>query len=339
MREEPNQEIAELMTRFLLGQLSEEERSEVEQRFLSDEEYFAQLLIMEDSLVDDFVSGRLNQEDQKHAERLFRSSAAAKKELKFTENLVANLKQRREAKEAATRKKKTAVVTRELVGRKTSPWLQWQISLNLIGAGFKGLPAAFTAAAGLIVLLLAGASIYFIVHYQRQTRELLSQRAALELTEQKVREQLSEEMQNSSELRKQLNLEAEKRAQAEETLSQLRNPAPKSIISVVLLPAIFQRAGGSKTVTLNAESKRLQLLLEVPSESRYPSYNVVIKSFDGAQIWSRNSIPATQIKQNKLSLILTSSLFPYNDYRIELHGVTEDGASPLVADYAFKVRQ
>jgi hypothetical protein len=339
MREEPNQETAELMTRFLLGQLSDEERSDVEQRFLSDDEYFAQLLVMEDSLVDDFVFGRLNEEERKHADLLFRSSAAAKKELKFTEDLVANLKKRREAKDGGKRKEKAAVVTDEIIPPKTSPWLQSQSSLNLIVAGFKGLPTVFTATAGLIVLLLAGASIYFIIHYRRQTRELLAQRAALQSSEQKTRDRLNEEMQHSSELGKRLNLETEMRTQAEDALAQSRGSEPKSIISVVLVPAIFQRGGGSKTITLNVEQKRLQMLLEVPSDRRYPNYNVMIKTFDGPQIWSRNSIPATQIKQNKLSLTLSSSLFPYNDYRIELYGVPETGASQLVADYAFKVRK
>jgi hypothetical protein len=294
---------------------------------------------MEDSLVDDFVSGRLSEEDRKHAEHLFRSSSAAKKELKFTEDLVANLKQRREAKAAGSRKKKEVVVTDKIVPPKTSPWLQSQSSLSLIAAGFKGLPIGFTATASLIVLLLVGASIYFIVHYQRQTRELLAQRATLESSEQKARQRLNEEIQNSTELGKRLNVETQKRTEAEEALAQLRDPEPKSIISVVLLPTIFQRAGGSKSVTLKAESNRLQLLLEMPSENRYPSYNVVIKTFDGRQIWSRGSIPTTQIKQNKLSLTLKSSLFPYDDYRIELHGVPENGASQLVADYTFKVRK
>src|SRR5215213_5395782 len=131
MREESNQETAELMTRFLLGQLSDEERKTVEQRFLTDDEYFAQLLVMEDSLVDDYVFGRLNEEEQKQAELLFRSSAAAKKELKFTEDLVANLKKRREATVAGQRKKKATVVTDEIVAPKTSPRLESQSSLNL----------------------------------------------------------------------------------------------------------------------------------------------------------------------------------------------------------------
>ncbi len=80
------------MTRFLLGQLSDEERKVVEDRFLTDDEYFAQLLVMEDSLVDDYVLGRLTGDQLKNAELLFRSSAIGKREVKFTQNLVASLK-------------------------------------------------------------------------------------------------------------------------------------------------------------------------------------------------------------------------------------------------------
>lgn len=339
MRQEPNPETAELMTRFLLGQLSEEERKSVEERFLADDEYFEQLLVMEDSLIDDYVLGRLNAEEQKNAEHLFRSSVTARKEVKYTEDLVSGLRKAREARaDAGRRKKKQAVATGEIVAPKTSPWLQSQASLNLIAAGLRGLPKAFGAAAVLVVLLLAGLSIYLIYQYERQTRQLLAQQAALERSVQEARQKLNEEIQNSSELGQRLDRETEARTQAEEALAQARNRESRSIISVVLLPSIFQRSAGSKTVTLNAEASRLQLLLEVPSDPRFPSYNVTIKTFDGRTIWSRTSIPASQIKQNKLSFTLASSLFPYNDYRIELHGVPETGEPQLVADYAFKVR-
>ena len=340
MSEEPNPETAELMTRFLLGQLSDEERKTVEERFLADDEYFEQLLVMEDSLVNDYVLRRLNEEDRKNADLLFRSSAAARKDVEFTEDLIANLKKRREAKGAAGKQiKKPAVATDEIVAPDTSPWIRSQPSLNLIIAGLKGLPKGFTASAGLIVLILAGASIYLWYQYQRQTRELLAQQAALERSIQETRQKLDQEIQNSSELGKRLDRETEMRTQAEEALAQLRRGETRSIMSVVLLPTLFQRSGGSKVVKLDAEATHLQLLLEVPSERPYPSFNVMIKTFDGQPIWSRDSIPASQVKQNKLTVMLSSSLFPYNDYRIELHGVPETGESQLIADYAFKVRK
>lgn len=337
---EPSQETTELMTRFLLGQLSDEERKAVEERFLTDDEYFAQLLVMEDSLVDDYVLGRLNEDQLKNAELLFRSSAVGKREVRFTRSLVASLKEAREAKEqGAKQKKKTALVTNQIVPPKTSPWLPSQSSISLIASSLGGVPKVFSATLGLIVLLLAGTAIYFIYQYQRQNRELLAQHVELERNVQEVRDKLNQEMQNSAEINKRLGLETEKRTQAEEALAQSRNNGSSSITSVVLLPTLFQRSGGAKTVSLNAGTNRLQLLLEIPSDTSYPTYNLHIKTFEGQTIWSRDSIPASQIKQSKLSLILNSSLFPYNDYRIELHGLPDNGAAQLVADYAFKVRK
>ena len=339
MSVEPSQENADLMTRFLLDQLSEEERRAVEERFLTDDEYFAQLLVMEDSLIDDYVLGRLSGDERKNAELLFESSSAQKRKVKFTESLIDSLKNARAARTSTNLKQKRALVTDEIVAPKTSPWLKSQASLNLIARGFQGLPKVFSATAGLVVLLVVVASIYLIFEYRRQTRQLLAQQTALERSVLETRQKLDAEMRSSAELEKRLNSETEKRTQAEEALAQSRSPEPRLVASVVLLPTIFQRGAGSKTVTVPPGASRLQLLLDVASDPPYPKYNVGIKTFDGRNIWARDSVPASQIKQNKLSLTLSSSLFPYDDYRIELHGVSEDGTSQLVADYAFKVRK
>jgi len=340
MSGEPIQETEELINRFLSGQLSEEERNAVEEHFLADDDYFTQLLVMEDSLVDDYVLGRLTDEERKNADLLFRSSLVEKREVKFTEDLVASLRRARDTKEERQRrKKKRTLDDGEIVVPKTSPWLQSQVSLNLIARGLRGLPKAFSATAGLILLLLVAGSIYFVFQNRRQTKELLAQRAVLERNVQEVREKLSREIQDSSELGKRLDLENKMRTQAEEALALLRNREPRSIASVVLLPTIFERGGGSKIVSLNANATFLRLLLEVPSTTPYPTYNVLIKTFGGRQVWSRDSIPASQIKQNKLSFVLSASFFPYDDYRIELLGVSENGDSKVVADYAFKVRK
>lgn len=324
------------MTRFLLGQLSDDERKAVEERFLADDEYFAQLLAIEDSLVDDYVLGRLTADQLKNAELLFGSSAIGKREVTFTQDLVASLRKAREAKE---QKKKRAQVTNQIASPKTSPWLRSQVSVNLIARGFRSMPGVFSAALGLTLLLLVGASIFLFFQYQRRTRELLAQRVALERNVQETRAKLDQQMRTSAELSKQLDLESEMRTQAEEALAQFRNGGSRSITPIVLLPTTFQRSGGTKTVSFNPGSTRLQLLLEIPSDTTYPNYNVLIKTLDGPTFWSRDSISASQVKQRKLSLILSSSFFPDNDYRIELLGVPDNGAAQLVADYAFKVRK
>lgn len=340
MSAEPTQETEELITRFLSGQLSEAERSAIEERFLADEDYFAQFLVMEDSLVDDYVLGRLTDEERKNADLLFRSSLIERREVKFTEDLVGSLRRAREAKEQRQRgKKKTTVADGKIVVPKTSPWLQSQVSLNLIASGLRGLPKAFSAAAGLILLLIVGGSIYFLYQNWRQTKELLAQSAALQRNAQEANEKLRKEIEDSNELGKKLDLENKMRTEAEEALALLRNQESKSVLSVVLFPNNFERGGGAKIISLNSNATFLRLLLEVPPSQTFPTYKVLIKTFDGVEVWSRASIAGSQIKQNKISFVLSTSLFPYNDYRIELVGVSEGGNSQVIADYAFKVRK
>ena len=48
-----------MMVRYLLGLATDEERANVEERFFSESAYFDQLLALEDSLIDDFVTGRM----------------------------------------------------------------------------------------------------------------------------------------------------------------------------------------------------------------------------------------------------------------------------------------
>lgn len=49
----------QLLTRYLLGELPEEERAELEAEYFADPELFARLLATEDELIDAYVRGAL----------------------------------------------------------------------------------------------------------------------------------------------------------------------------------------------------------------------------------------------------------------------------------------
>jgi hypothetical protein len=50
----------ELMARYLLGELAEEERITIEERFFTDYDYFEELLSVEGTLLDDYLAGKLS---------------------------------------------------------------------------------------------------------------------------------------------------------------------------------------------------------------------------------------------------------------------------------------
>src|ERR1700755_1490119 len=58
---------------YLMGELSEEGREQVERRLLSEDDYFEELLIAEEELADDFVGERLDDAESAKFSRRFLS--------------------------------------------------------------------------------------------------------------------------------------------------------------------------------------------------------------------------------------------------------------------------
>jgi hypothetical protein len=60
----------DLMVRYLLGgALPEEEQQDIEQRYFDDEDFFEEMELVEQELIDNYLNGRLTQEDQKSFEK------------------------------------------------------------------------------------------------------------------------------------------------------------------------------------------------------------------------------------------------------------------------------
>jgi hypothetical protein len=160
----------------------------------------------------------------------------------------------------------------------------------------------------------------------------------LERSVQDAQQKLSEELSKASELGKQLNLEKEAREKAEDSLAQLQSRSLRPFTSILLEPTTLERGGSQKTIKLKTKGERVQIQLKLSPNQNYDTYSVVIMTFDGRPVWSRQSIPATQIKQSKLVFFILSSILKYDDYRIDLKARSENGELVHIADYAFKVR-
>jgi hypothetical protein len=74
---------SEKIREYLLGKLADEVRAEVELRLLDDKEFFDELLILEDELVDDYVAGRLRESDRTQFENHFLNAPERQARLRF----------------------------------------------------------------------------------------------------------------------------------------------------------------------------------------------------------------------------------------------------------------
>lgn len=77
----------ELIKKYLLGELAEDEQAEVEIRVLTDQGYFNELLLVEDEITDDFVSGILSGREQERTRDYFLAVPERRQKLKFIKAL------------------------------------------------------------------------------------------------------------------------------------------------------------------------------------------------------------------------------------------------------------
>src|SRR5215213_2891401 len=186
----------DLAIRFLLDELPEKERVEVEHRLLADYEFFETVLSAENALVDQYVQGLLDGDRLKRAKTLFESSSLQRGEVRFTKELIAAVRERSPAENVEP----VSSVMPEAY--QTAIRSQWPFRLGWV------VPVV------LCILLLA-----WITYLYSNRRTLEDQRLAADRTADEVRRKLEEQVHANNELSQQLQTETEGRTRAEELIS------------------------------------------------------------------------------------------------------------------------
>jgi anti-sigma factor RsiW len=77
-----------LMIRYLLGDVPEDEQIRIEERFFTDDEYFEQLLALEDDLIDDYVNGELTDREREQFEEYFLAPPTRRQRVEFAKTFM-----------------------------------------------------------------------------------------------------------------------------------------------------------------------------------------------------------------------------------------------------------
>src|SRR5262249_52518062 len=127
------------LERFLLGDLSEEERDKLEAQFFADDELFEQLLASEDVLFDRHVNDELSDREAANFQKRFAVTPQQKNRIEFARALKIKVA------EIEGRQKTTASQT------PSGSW--WRSLLTLVGLQGSHMQLAFAAMS--VVLLLS----------------------------------------------------------------------------------------------------------------------------------------------------------------------------------------
>ena len=89
----PSSDVQEKLRRYLLGQLDERAREDIETNLLTDDDYFEELLNLEDEITDEYLAGKLNPADRSAFEHHFLVTPERHEDLNFARALNRHLAQ------------------------------------------------------------------------------------------------------------------------------------------------------------------------------------------------------------------------------------------------------
>src|SRR5205809_7076244 len=81
----------DLLVRYLLGEVSDEEQVRIEQLFFTDDQYFEQLLAVENELRYDYAQGKLSDNNRRRFEKRFLVSSEDRAQTSLAEALLKRL--------------------------------------------------------------------------------------------------------------------------------------------------------------------------------------------------------------------------------------------------------
>jgi hypothetical protein len=307
--------------RFLLGDVSESERAQIEDRFIADDNFYEQLLIAEDDLIDDYVRGHLSAPERALFERTLSTSQPRNERVKFAQSLLNSVPGG------------AAVVAMSLPARPVSRWrsrlLAWPVSRPAAG---------LVLAAASLVLMLGG--LWFLIDGRRARPA--SQRA-----------QISQPTPDATRVSATPGASAQQQSPTPDARQQQQQPTPgvensnrapvrerpkrttPVIATFTLSPGLVRDASGASSLALHAGATEVRLRLTL-DDTTYKKYRALLSTPEGRKVWSRD-VTVKRTLKFALTLSVPANLIKSGDYVLELSGANDGGGWESVADYSFRI--
>jgi len=291
-----------IMKRYLLGEVSEEERIDLENRYLSDATLFEELTEAENDLIDSYVRGRLSDHDKQEFEKQYLTSTERRARVQFA-SAFSEISREHEAVSSAQKSSFWERLT-SLFSQPT-PKLQWGMAL-----------------AGLAVVLAIG---WVTVHHDRSLQATLppmqpssSPASPTPTTPVPNNQAPSSENTGGTELAK------ADRPELDEFTVQLTPGLARGI------------EAGTKTFSVpKTPWIEFRLLLE---NDEHRNYSAVVETAEGNEVWHVDGIKSLLLHGNKVvDVRVPSKIVKPGDYVIRLgemrtiHSNQED-----IAVYSFR---
>jgi hypothetical protein len=305
--------------RYLLGDLSEDEKVRMEQAFFADNAKFDELELAEEELIDAYVRDSLSHEERRQFQRRLLGSPRLVERVHFAQVLADKVDSSVEAEPVV-----------KPAEPKPKRWL-----------GFFTQQPAFGAAFATAALLLVGGAmlLYGWLRLRNESAQLASERATIQQRKDELEKQSNEQRSEVEQLRAELQRTQSQQAEDQRRIKELElaqnTKAPDrsstgSILSFILTTTSLR--SGSNENQFKVEANTSSVELTVPLETNeYRSYNATIKNVDsGVQIQR----PGLKPRSGKLVFRIPARP---GDYTIEVSGRTPSGNLESVSNFGFRL--
>ena len=279
----------ELMMRYLLGDVSDEEQARLEELYFEDDRAFEQLAALEDELIDAYVRGELSEQQRKQFEGYFLNSIEQRRKLAFAESFTQYLSEVRGAASAAVQERWRNRIT---------GWL-----------GIHGSTARWAfAAAGAVVLIVGVGLVRENGRLRTQLRQMQAEQTELRQREEQLSKQLAQRNEPST-----------GNAPGKGAESQ---PHSLPIVALTLAPGLLRGSAEQKTLVIPHGPHLVRLQLQVDGGQSYESYLATLETAEGVRVWSKEGLKTTpETGGRTVVLELPSGLLSNKDYILKLRGV------------------
>jgi len=315
-KELPNHKV---LVQYLLGELGDEERSEIAERYFKDDDLFDELVDVENELLDKCARGSLTEREQEAFKRYLDNLPDGQQKLAVARALIQFTD---EDKERA----------QQFLNEYVAADIPWGQSL-LKSPSKRPTMLQYVMVASLVVLVLG---LLFLFSQFRQLRndndQLRAQLASLEREKASLEESArvsrsAVSVERIRQLEEQLKLEQ----QANEASLQ---PTTPIVVSWALTPAL-RSTGSPDKVTLPHSAKFVSITMPIESGAQISRSRAIIQTTTGEQRREQAGLRANKTGKS-VSLKLPASYFTETSYKLTLVRKDKDDVE-LSQDFYFTV--
>jgi uncharacterized membrane-anchored protein YhcB (DUF1043 family) len=297
-----------LISRYLLGELTDEEKDFFEERLFTDSSLFEETEAARDELIENYLRGDLAGQTREKFERYFLASPGRRDTVETLSTLL-KVASERVLPDAPV----IAPFRKDRSNRQAGRWL--------------------LAAAALVIAVAVGWLITTSLRLKNHLEQMESERQALQQREQELQQQLSEEQAGREQLLEELRREQAERARLEQELTRVDSNQQSLIASLNLYPGLVRGAGKTTALIIGASTRLARLRVNFEGK-RYPSYRAVLQTVEGKTLWQRDALKAAG---NSITVDIPASLLKESDYLVTLSGAPPQGHQEEIGKYFFRV--